>query len=104
MPFEKGNKLGMGHGRPKLAAEFKARCSAIVDEVVLAKWEAEVRSGGEHWVKCSELLAAYGKGKPAQQVEVSGVDGGPIEHEQVERLTSEQLQRVIEATAEPVTH
>jgi hypothetical protein len=57
-------------GRPKIAEEFKLTCRRIVDEHVIEAWRNEVVSLGEHWVKCSELLAAYGYGRPVQHVEV----------------------------------
>lgn len=78
MPFEKGNKAAVGHGRPKIAEEFRATCRKAVDDHVIHRWRMEVETGGEHWVKCSELLAAYGYGKPAQPIEHSGADGEPL--------------------------
>jgi hypothetical protein len=77
MPFVKG-KSGNPNGRPKVADEFRAKARKAVDEHVLKAWIAEVESLGENWVKCSELLAAYGYGKPAQPL--TGQDGdGPVE-------------------------
>ncbi len=69
--FVKG-KSGNPGGRPKVSDEFKAKARKIVDDLVLQKWEQEIRSEGEHWVKCTELVTAYALGKPAQAVEVSG--------------------------------
>ena len=51
-------------GRPKVAREFRQRAAAVVDAHVVAAWESEVIERGPHWVRCSELLAAYGYGKP----------------------------------------
>lgn len=62
-------------GRPKVAAEFRARARTAVDEHVLTAWIAEVVEQGPEWVRCSEMLAAYGYGKPSQGVEVSGPAG-----------------------------
>lgn len=76
MAFQKGQSGNPG-GRAKENPVFKARCRAAVDAEVIDKWIAEVRNMGEHWVKCSELLAAYGYGKPPQALEVSGA----IQHE-----------------------
>ena len=64
MSFQKG-KSGNPGGRPKEREEFKLKARRIVDELVLDAWESEVRSKGDGWVKCSELLAAYAMGKPA---------------------------------------
>lgn len=75
MPFKKGQSGNPG-GRPKVAAELKARCLKAVDEKVIKAWIAEIDAMGDHWVKCSELLAAYGLGKPTQPI--SGEDSGPI--------------------------
>ena len=69
--FEKGNKASVGHGRPKVVKEFRLKCRAVVDELVVQKWIDEVRRGGDDWVKCSELLANYGYGKPTQPIEGS---------------------------------
>lgn len=71
MAFQKGQSGNPG-GRAKEDPTFKKRCRAAVDAEVIDKWISEVRNMGEHWVKCSELLAAYGYGKPSQTVEVSG--------------------------------
>ena len=72
-------------GRPKVAEEFRAKARKAVDAHVLAAWIAEVESAGEHWVKCSELLAAYGYGKPAQPV--TGADGeGPVQMESTVKI------------------
>lgn len=49
---------------------LRDRCRKAVDELVLAAWENEVRTCGPHWVRCSELLAAYGYGKPKERLEV----------------------------------
>lgn len=66
--LKKGAKLNPG-GRPKENAMFRDRAKAAVDEHVVQAWIAEVVAQGEAWVKCSELLAAYGYGKPASAPE-----------------------------------
>jgi hypothetical protein len=73
----KPGRSGNPDGRPKVAAEFRQRARKAVDDHVIAAWIAEVEAQGEHWVKCSELLAAYGYGKPTQPMEHSGPDGAP---------------------------
>ncbi len=57
-------------GRPPAANEFRVKARALVDELVLKAWEAEVRSMGDNWLKASELLAAYGYGKPSQTIDL----------------------------------
>jgi hypothetical protein len=61
-PFAKG-KSGNPGGRPKGYGKFRKEARRVVDEKVIAAWENEVASLGDDWVKCSELLAAYGYGK-----------------------------------------
>lgn len=73
---EKGRLLP-GHtanpgGRPRLASELRAKALKAVDEHVIDAWIAEVRDRGDEWLKCSELLAAYGLGKPKE----AAADGG----------------------------
>ena len=62
-------------GRPKVVEEFRKRARKAVDEHVISAWIAEVEGQGKEWVRCSELLAAYGYGKPSQPVEYSGAGG-----------------------------
>lgn len=66
--FVKGQS-GNPAGRPKVNELFRDRARKAVDEHVLEAWVAEVESQGEHWVRCSELLAAYGYGKPSSAPE-----------------------------------
>lgn len=73
-PFKKGQS-GNPNGRPKVNEEFRARCRAFVDSNVIQAWQSEVVAFGENWVKCAELLAAYGYGKPTQVVAGEGKDG-----------------------------
>ena len=61
--FPKG-KSGNPSGRPKVVEEFRERARKAVDEHVLQKWVDEVVNNGEHWMRASEMLAAYGYGKP----------------------------------------
>ncbi len=78
-PFKVG-KSGNPKGRPKTIEEFRKRCRAAVDKHVIKAWEKEIEAQGPHWVKCSEMLAAYGYCKPPQPV--TGASGdGPIEIE-----------------------
>jgi hypothetical protein len=74
MAFKKGISGNPG-GRPKVPSEFKRQCSDFTDTHVLEAWKQEVVDRGEHWVRASELLAAYGKGKPPQSIEHSTPEG-----------------------------
>ncbi len=87
-PFKPGES-GNLNGRPKVVDEFRAKARKAVDELVLEKWIDEVRNMGDDWLRASELLAAYGYGKPSQGIEVSGKDGvqlGPLVGESMETV------------------
>lgn len=88
-PWPKGTSGNPG-GRPKAAPIFRKRCREIVDEKVVDAWEKEVDERGTYWVRCSELLAAYGYGPPKL------VAGAPEEADAkpIERLTVEQLEAI----------
>jgi len=77
MPFAKG-KSGNPCGRPKVNELFRNRARKFVDEHVLDAWIEEVEQRGREWFRCSELLAAYGYGKPTQPLEHSGEGGAPL--------------------------
>lgn len=66
--FTKGVSGNPG-GRPKENEMFRERAKKAVDEHVLQAWVDEVVTRGDAWCKCSELLAAYGYGKPASAPE-----------------------------------
>lgn len=66
--FTKGVSGNPG-GRPKENEMFRDRAKRAVDEHVLQAWIDEVVTRGDAWPKCSELLAAYGYGKPASAPE-----------------------------------
>lgn len=91
-PFAKGDPRRAKGGRPSIPEAFREKARKIVDELVLARWQEEVDSLGEHWVKCSELLTAYGYGKPAQ----------PVTGENGEGSVQVQLSRVIVLPAKDV--
>src|SRR4051812_18466254 len=89
MPFKPGQS-GNPHGRPKGNPAFKLRCREVVDLVCFDAWKAEVEAKGEHWVKCSELLAAYGYGKPGQADDAANgsftvVDGKRLSFEELKQ-------------------
>lgn len=62
--FAKGNPGGPG--RPKVNEAFRDRCRKFVTEHILDCWEKEILGGGEDWLRASELMTAYGFGKPTQ--------------------------------------
>jgi hypothetical protein len=83
-------------GRPTVAVEFRVKARALVDELVLKAWEREVRNGGDNWLKASELLAAYGYGKPNQSIDltadVTSRDASPpLTNDERRRLLQLQL-------------
>lgn len=84
-PGKSGNPVG----RPKVAEEFRAKARRIVDAKVLNLWEAEIDNDGPDKMKASELLAAYGYGKPAQAIELSGPEGAPVEF--IVRVTGNEM-------------
>lgn len=74
--FLPGNKVGRGakgrSGRKPIV--FKAECSRITDDLILPTCEAYVKAhkpddAGYRWA--SDMLVAYGKGKPTQPIEMT---------------------------------
>lgn len=47
---------------------------------------------GDNWMRASELIAAYGRGKPAQSLEVSG--GLELTHKKAAEMTDEELAEI----------
>jgi hypothetical protein len=82
MPFVKG-KSGNPAGRAKVVEEFRDRARKAADEHVISAWISEVESMGDSWLKASELLAAYGYGRPTQGVELTGKDGKDLIPEEI---------------------
>ena len=64
-------------GRPKTEPAFRLRARKAVDAKVIARWEREVDENGPDWLRCSELLVAYGYGRPSQAIEFAGTS--PLE-------------------------
>jgi hypothetical protein len=70
-PWKKGQPSANPSGRPKKFGALVVRCTAAVDEFVVSKWINEVKTKGKDWVECSKLLAAYGYGKPVNNLSIS---------------------------------
>lgn len=80
--------------------EFQLRCRKIVDEYVVEAWENEVRSEGDYWFRASELLAAYGYGKPAQ---TTYVEAKVATNTRAKDLTDDELAQYITSDATTTT-
>ena len=96
--WKKGDPSPNPSGRPKENVEFLARCKSAVDKYVIDAWLVEVEHFGPNWMKASELLAAYGYGKPTQRLEHTGADGKPIETIQKkdpDEISNDELSRII---------
>lgn len=103
-------------GRGKLADELRQRALKAVDQRVLEAWEDEMEvrerqvitqvgpitvvARGPNWVKCSELLAAYGLGKPVQPTE-SKVD---VVHHDAREMSRERLLAIAAGTESVTEH
>lgn len=91
-PFPKG-KSGNPSGRPKVAISFRLSCREAVDKDCFPLWVKEVQTNGKNAMKASELLAAYGYGKPTEYVvvdaTVAAVD--PKEVEIAKQIIREQI-------------
>lgn len=73
----KPGQSGNPGGRPRVREEIRERAQAAVTEHVIDAWVEEVKTRGDDWVKCSELLAHYGIGKPASAPEDLEAVQGP---------------------------
>lgn len=93
----KPGQSGNPNGRPKAAEEFRIKARALVDELVLKAWEAEVRSMGDDWLKASELLAAYGYGKPSQSIDITADVTSTSPHAE---LSAEELRAIARSQLE----
>lgn len=55
-------------GRSRVIEAFRLTCRTLTDELCLPMWEAEVRAKGTNWMRCSEMIAQHGYGKPTQTI------------------------------------
>ena len=72
--FVAGNKLGVG--RPKEYRDFKLRCQEFMDEEGWKELMDLARLRGRSQIHALELIAAYGYGRPPQEMKLGG--DGPI--------------------------
>jgi hypothetical protein len=77
-PFPKGVS-GNPKGRPKTPKEFKELCFNEGAPKAFACLIRELENDGKDRVRASEILMAYGIGKPKQSIEHAGADGGKLE-------------------------
>lgn len=76
-PFAKGVS-GNPNGRPRVDDVFRDKARGAADEHCINAWVAEIVAQGPQWIRASELLAAYGFGKPSQRVEHDTTDSKPL--------------------------
>ncbi len=95
MPFKKGQPK-IGGRKPGSANKATLEIKARIDKVLEgdAGWEKlrEQFNNGELSVPVLLRLIEYRIGKPKESLEVSGPDGGPMEH--VAKLSSDLLRRM----------
>lgn len=87
-PNWKKGVSGNPAGRAKVDVEFRLKCRAKVDEKVFARWVKEIEEEGPNWLRCSELLAAYGYGKPTAEVKFTHEKARPLEGVDAEELAA----------------
>lgn len=75
----KKGQSGNPKGTSKVALTFRKKCSDATDELVFDAWIQEVKTLGPEWLRCSKLLAAYGKGMPTQRIEVAPEEMSDVE-------------------------
>lgn len=97
MPGRNGGTLRRGGpGRPKAREDVVDALRAVLfadgDNAIIPALVAKAIKGD---IRAIELCLAYGIGKPTDRVELSGPEGGPIEH--VSALSDDEL-RLVRAT------
>ncbi len=88
-PWERGGPSPNPAGKPKGLKELRIRARDVVDRHVIAAWESEIINRGDNWVKCSELVTAYGYGKPPSAPEDH--DAAKEVFQPLAQLTREQI-------------
>lgn len=70
--FKLGNVANPG-GRPAVARDFKARCRDFMEKTGWHNIETIAKDPShQHFMRATEILAAYAYGKPSQAVEHAG--------------------------------
>lgn len=79
-PFQKGQS-GNPRGRPAVARDFREKCRQWMEEKG-GGWDQliDLASVGkpDERLRAIQLIAAYAYGKPAQRLEHTDGDGGPL--------------------------
>ena len=85
---EKGHFTGSGNpkGRPKEFRDFKLRCQEFMDAEGWDELCDLARTRGRSQIHAIELLAAYGYGRPPQEVKVATLPAPPSVEETDKRL------------------
>lgn len=96
----KKGQSGNPNGRPKIVTEFRDRARKATDESVIKAWILEVETRGDNWLKASELLAAYGYGKPTQAIHHSG-SLEALSDEQIEARYAELMRQTATTATQP---
>lgn len=109
-PFKPGNKAGVGHGRPKGKSLTTLLRKAIEAKLTLknsqtgfleAKKTKEwlimslVRDGVKGDLSTIKFIFETLEGKAIQRTEITGEDGGPIQHHTQHTITVEHMHQRI---------
>lgn len=94
--FQKGQSGNPG-GRPKAERDVRAAMMAQLPQRMAKLAALCAHKNPQTALRALELWLGYAIGKPRQAVELSGIDGGPIEHADVSALRAGLLARVAAA-------
>lgn len=78
MPGKHGGLLRRGGGKPPVSAAKKEALAFMRDHAADAA-RALLMKALQGDVRAAELVLAYAIGKPVDKLELSGVDGGPVQ-------------------------